>query len=99
MVNGAARKLGTLDVRPVGIGLVPPVDARLDQLLTLVRGEGRRSASRAAIVAALIVASPVTGADLVQLLDSYEQTPEDEALIAGLPAPALEVKKPGRRKL
>jgi hypothetical protein len=95
----SASKLGALAVRPVGLGLAAPVDARLDQLLYLARNEGRRSASRAALVAALIVASPEDGPDLVEILDRYEQTPEDEVLIAGVPAPSFKPKRPGRRKL
>lgn len=92
-------KLGALSVRPVGIGLCSPIDARLDQLLYLARAEGRRSASRAAIVAALILESPTTGSAVIGLLDRYEQQPEDAALIPGVPAPAMELKKPGRRRL
>lgn len=91
-------KLGSLRLRAVGIGLCAPIDARLDQLLVMARAEGRRSASRAAIVAALILDSPTTGRDLIALLDRYEQQPEDESLIPGLPALAVDVKKPGPRK-
>lgn len=98
MVKPAAR-LGALSVRPVGIGLCNPIDARLDQLLYLARGEGRRSASRAAIVAALILESPTTGGAVIALLDRYEQQPEDAVLIPGVPRPAIELKKPGRRRL
>jgi hypothetical protein len=91
-------RLGSLGVRAVGIGLCAPIDARLDQLLALARSEGRRSASRAAIVAALILDSPTTGREVISLLDRFEQHPEDESLIPGVPTPTLDVKKPGRRK-
>ena len=94
----AGAKLGTMRVQPVGLGLTPPIDQRLDQLLYLAHQAGRQ-ASRQRIVGALIRDSPTTADEVAAMLDRYQDTDEAEALISGVPLlTAGDIKKPGRRR-
>lgn len=97
--GGRVVKLGSARVYPVGLGLAPTVDNRLDQLLWLANQAGHPT-TRARIVGALIRYSPDTEDDLMALLLEYEGSEAEDALIAGVPVPgAGEPKSPGRRRL
>jgi hypothetical protein len=91
-----ARKLGSIRVTPVGMGLAPPIDERLDQLLWLATKAGRTT-SRQRLVGALILDSPTTGDGVAAMLDRYQDTTEDEILIPGVRLGDRDSKKPGRR--
>jgi hypothetical protein len=96
MVKGP--KLGSMRPLPVGLGLVPPIDRRLDQLLFLAHQAGHPT-TRHQLVGALIRDSPTEPGQIISMLDRYRGTDADDVLIPGVPAPDATVKRPGRRKL
>jgi len=92
-------KLGSVRVQPVGLGLPPTVDQRLDQLLQLAY-DGGHPTSRQRIVGALIRHSPTTAEEISALVLAYEGTEANDALIPGVSVAGTEdVKRPGRRKI
>lgn len=92
-------KLGSVRVQPVGLGLAPTIDQRLDQLLVLAH-QGGHPTTRHRIVGALIHESPTTSDGLIELLGRYERSEAEDSLIPGVPVPGnVESKRPGRRKI
>jgi hypothetical protein len=94
----AVVKLQTLKKIQTNVRWEPPVDERLADLLQLVRDVGGR-ASRAELLAALVVAAPADGKALHELILGYRTADVSSVSLSGQDVIDLGSRRPGPVRL